>query len=473
MAETQQIRILAVDDDPDGLFALETLLKENGFEVITASNGTDAYNKLETHLPDVALLDVMMPGMDGFTVVKKAKSDPVLRYIPLILLTARANLDDILHGFELGADDYIKKPFDRTELLARLNAILRVRAIYRELESTTEYNKSLRAQVDKVSPYAGTDSDMIGKSAAMKNIADLISKVAVSKLPVLINGESGTGKELVARAIHSNSDRKDKPFLVQNCSTFNENLLESELFGHVKGAYTGAQSAKRGLFEVADGGTFFLDELGEMSPALQAKLLRVLQDGTFIPVGDTREKKVDVRIVAATNKDLKKLISEDKFREDLYYRINVVNIKLPPLRERREDIQILIEHFLKNSPHNQGQPKKIDSDALKVLMDYDWPGNIRQLQNELERLIVLCSNDSTIGKDNISPEILSSENVVSSTDSSSTAGKLKEAMSSLEKKIIEESLQRNNGNKSETARELGISRSNLISKVQEYGLDAS
>ncbi len=464
----QKIRILAVDDDPDGLFALTSVLEEAGFEVIGAKSGNEAYSLLESELPDLGLIDVMMPEVDGFGVVRKAKSDPILKYIPLVLLTARASLEDIVHGFEQGADDYIKKPFDRTELLARVNALLRVRKLYRELESQTEYNKSLREEVERRSPIQGA----IAKSTKMREVLDLISKVARSKLPVLVTGESGTGKELIARAVHNSSDRKDKPFIVQNCSTFNENLLESELFGHVRGAYTGAQAAKRGLFEVADGGTFFLDELGEMSPNLQAKLLRVLQDGTFIPVGDTREKKVDVRIVAATNKDLKKLISEGKFRDDLYYRICGVTVQLPPLRERKEDIPALIDHFIKNSAHGKSA-KKFPTEILTALSNYSWPGNIRQLQNEIERLLVLSEGADSVTVGMLSPDITSGSSIKSEGalvfDGSSS--KLKDSVQALERRLIEETLARTSGNKSEAARELGISRSNLIAKVQEYGLE--
>lgn len=466
---SDKIRILAVDDDPDGLFALQTVLEEAGFDVVTAKDGNETFAKLQSALPDLALIDVMMPGIDGFEVSRRAKADPVLKYIPLVLLTARASLDDIVHGLEQGADDYIKKPFDRTELLARVNALLRVRKLYRELEGQTEYNRSLRAELDKRSPVSGT----VARNQKMQEVLELINKVAPSKLPVLVTGESGTGKELIARAVHTASDRKDKPFVVQNCSTFNENLLESELFGHVKGAYTGAQGAKRGLFEVADGGTFFLDELGEMSPNLQAKLLRVLQDGTFIPVGDTRERKVDVRIVAATNKDLKKLISENKFRDDLYYRICGVHVSLPPLRERREDIPALVDHFIKISPHAK-TAKTVSPEALNALTAFEWPGNIRQLQNEVERMVVLSGESKVIGVDLLSPEVAGSMNpkVEGALAFDSSGGSLKDAVQAIERRMIEEALIKANGNKSEAARELGISRSNLIAKVQEYGITA-
>ncbi|MCB9029690.1 MAG: sigma-54-dependent Fis family transcriptional regulator [Deltaproteobacteria bacterium] len=464
---TDTVRILATDDDQDALFALAELLSGAGYDVVTASNGNDALEKLQTTLPDIALLDVMMPGLTGFEIIAKAKSDPALKYTPLILLTARDTLEDIVHGFEQGADDYIKKPYDRSELLARVQAALRTRDLYKKLYSVTEDNKALRKTLEGRSGF----TEIVGKSPSIQDVLGIIDKVAKSTLPVLITGESGTGKELIARAVHQNSDRADQAFVVQNCSTFNEQLLESELFGHVKGAFTGAQGAKKGLFEVADGGTFFLDELGEMSPQLQAKLLRVLQDGSFIPVGDTREKKVDVRIVAATNKDLKKLIQEGKFREDLYYRICVVHVALPSLRERRSDISTLIQHFLEKYAKSSGKEVKVCAEStLQKLVDYSWPGNIRQLENEISRLVVLSGENQVIQPDLLSPEIKGVD--AQSVGLKRTAGDLKDAIESLEKDMIAAALEQAAGNKSEAARELGISRSNLISKVQAYGLES-
>ncbi len=306
----------------------------------------------------------------------------------------------------------------------------------------------------------------------MQEVFSLIEKVSDSDVPVLISGESGTGKELVAQAIHYNSPRKANPLVVQNCSAFNENLLESELFGHVKGAFTGAIRDKQGLFETANGGSFFLDELGEMSPALQVKLLRVLQDGTFIPVGGNTIKKVDVRIIAATNRDLREMVSKGTFREDLYYRLNVVNIKLPPLRERRVDIPLLVDFFLSTNSQKSGREKKlVADDLLLVLSDYPWPGNIRELQNEVERLVLMSGTSKEITVDLISPHIFHKRDSQSEDALIAKTGRLREAMDNLERQMITATLERLNGNKSEAARELGISRSNLISKVHSYGLD--
>ncbi|MEZ4753387.1 MAG: sigma-54 dependent transcriptional regulator [Bdellovibrionota bacterium] len=354
MIDPSKISIVAADDDQEMLFGLESLLKKEGFNVFTAANGEDAFKLIEEENPDLILLDVMMPKLTGVDVTRKVKQDPVLRFIPLVLVTSKDSIEDILKGFEAGANDYIRKPYKPQELKARVYAALRTRSIYRELKESNTLNQQLIQQTSERSQF----SNIIGKSASIREVFSLIEKVADSHVPVLVTGESGTGKELVSRALHFNSPRKAKPFIVQNCSAFNENLLESELFGHVKGSFTGAFKDKAGLFKAADGGTFFLDELGEMSPALQVKLLRVLQDGTFTPVGSTQLETVDVRIVAATNRDLKKMVVEGTFREDLYYRLNVVNIVLPALRERRVDIPLLVEHFLEQHSKKHGSELK-------------------------------------------------------------------------------------------------------------------
>ena len=462
------VKFLIAVDNEEALFALRELLERKGYQVVTASTGTEALKKIEAELPDLALLDVVMPGLDGYQVTKAVKADALLRYIPVVLCTSKDDLEDILKGLENGADDYVKKPYRQEELIARVHAALRTRALYLELQRSEAANRELSHKVGERYSFA----HIIGKSSAMQAVYDLIEKVSASHLPVLITGESGTGKELVASALHYQSPRKNRPFMIQNCSAFNEQLLESELFGHVKGAFTGAIRDKQGLFEAADGGTFFLDELGEMSPALQVKLLRVLQDGTFTPVGGTKPKKVDVRIVAATNRNVDEMVAKGSFREDLYYRLNVVNIKLPPLRERKVDIPLLVDYFLEQYVKRHGGEKKLlSTDALLVLADYGWPGNIRELQNELERLIVMSGKDTQITADLISPRITQGISVGESA--SAAEGKLKDAIEKLEREMIRSSMERNGGNKSEVSRELGISRSNLIAKVQAYGLEKS
>lgn len=319
---------------------------------------------------------------------------------------------------------------------------------------------------------------MIGKSKRMQEIYRLLEKIATSESTILIQGENGTGKELVAKAIHYNSPRSDKLFLAQNCSAFNDNLLDSELFGHVRGSFTGAIKDKKGLFESADGGTLFLDEIGDTSLTMQVKLLRVLQEGTFLPVGATTPRKVNVRIIAATNKPLKEMIAKGEFREDLYYRINVINIQLPPLRDRKEDIPLLMEHFLEKKCKDKAlEVKSFSKKCIEKLIDYSWPGNIRELENEIERLVVLSGDEGIITPDILSGKILEKVGGLS-TNSLGTGvqgvnfnGTMQTAIEELESLMIKEGLKRCNFNKSKLAKELDISRASLIMKVEKYGLD--
>jgi two-component system response regulator HupR/HoxA len=312
--------------------------------------------------------------------------------------------------------------------------------------------------------------NMIGKSKPMQSLYSLLDKIKGAETTVLIQGENGTGKELIAKAIHYNSGRKDKPFVIQNCSAFNDNLLESELFGHVKGSFTGANKDKKGLFEIADKGTFFLDEIGDTSPTMQVKLLRVLQEGTFISVGGIETKKVDVRIVAATNRNLKEMVEQGTFREDLYYRLNVINIRVPPLRERKEDIPVLAEFFLSKSAEKGSAKKILTKRGLEKLYDYPWPGNVRELQNEMERVVVLSGTENKITADMLSPKILEIADK-GKVQGARVHGKLKDALEELERELIKEGLRRTGWNKSKLAKELGISRAGLIMKVEKYGLD--
>ncbi|MGZ3742357.1 MAG: sigma-54 interaction domain-containing protein [Pseudobdellovibrionaceae bacterium] len=313
--------------------------------------------------------------------------------------------------------------------------------------------------------------NMIGKSKPMQSLYSLLDKIKGADSTVLIQGENGTGKELIAKSIHYNSHRKDKSFVIQNCSAFNDNLLESELFGHVRGSFTGALKDKKGLFEMADKGTFFLDEIGDTSPTMQVKLLRVLQEGTFTPVGATEQRKVDVRIVAATNRNLKEMVDQGTFREDLYYRLNVINIRVPPLRERKEDIPYLVDYFLGKIYETQGGAKRVlTKRALEKLYDYTWPGNVRELQNEIERLVVLSGDETKLVAELMSPKVLESSDK-NKVQGARLQGKLKDALEDLEREMIREGLRRTGWNKSKLAKELGISRAGLIMKVEKYGLD--
>lgn len=464
---SRPLKVLAVDDNEEGRFLLQQLLSARGYEVITAASGTETLEKAFGERPDIILLDVVMPAPDGYEVARILKADDELRYTPILLLTGKDELKDIIFGLDQGADDYVTKPYDAQELIARLHAAVRTRKLYSDLHTTKVANRQLQVRLKDQFAF-GT---IIGKSPVMAELYQVMAKVVDSDVPVLVTGESGTGKEMVAMALHANGPRREKAFVVQNCSAFNENLLESELFGHVKGAFTGAIRDKQGLFEVADGGTFFLDELGEMSPALQVKLLRVLQDGTFMPVGGTKQRKVDVRIIAATNRNLEEMVKKGTFREDLYYRLNVVNLALPPLRERTGDIPLLVEFFLAKLAEKSGKPRKtISKDAMFALESYAWPGNIRQLENELQRAHVMSGSEASISRSCLSPSLLnvSEEGEGAAVDKT---GALKEALELLERDMIIAALKRTSNNKSEAARQLGISRSNLIAKAQSFGLE--
>ena len=339
--------------------------------------------------------------------------------------------------------------------------------LHLEISSREDRIKELNKELGNRFKY----DNMIGKSKPMQSLYSLMDKIKGADSTVLVQGENGTGKELIAKSIHYNSHRKDKPFVIQNCSAFNDNLLESELFGHVRGSFTGALKDKKGLFEMADKGTFFLDEIGDTSPTMQVKLLRVLQEGTFTPVGATETRKVDVRIVAATNRNLKEMVEQGTFREDLYYRLNVINIRVPPLRERKEDIPFLTDFFLQKTFEAQGGVKRqLTKRALEKLYDYPWPGNVRELQNEIERLCVLSGEESKLVAELLSPKILEAGEK-NKVQGSRLQGKLKDALEDLEREMIREGLRRTGWNKSKLAKELGISRAGLIMKVEKYGLD--
>lgn len=454
------MKVLAVDDNLDALFVLEELLRAENYSVITATNGKDALDIALTELPDLILLDVRMPSLTGIEVLKSLRGHPDGMYIPVILLTAQSEIEEIEVGFSAGANDYICKPYEKDILLARLKAAIKTKEVYTTLKTAQKEEKRLKAELKAIYSLP----HIVGKSQSFTSLLSLIEKVQDVNVPVLILGETGTGKELLARSIHFSSPRENNPFIAQNCAAFSETLLESELFGHVKGAFTGALKDKEGIFEAAHLGTLFLDEIGELPMSVQAKLLRVLQDGTFTPVGDTKPKKVDVRILAATHRDIPMMVKQGTFREDLYFRLNVVTVKVPPLRERKADILLLAEHFLALSEKKFGKGKKsFSQDVLRVFSEKTWPGNVRELQNEVERLYLLSGEvlDASL----LSNDTISSENMVESS-----SGSLKEALSNLEKTMMIAALKKSGGNKSEAAKELGISRSNLIAKSQEYGI---
>ncbi len=351
---------------------------------------------------------------------------------------------------------------DLVDLVSREIVTLHLEISNRE-ERIRELNKELGSRYKY--------DNMIGKSQAMQSTYALLDKIKGADSTVLIQGENGTGKELIAKSIHYNSVRSSKPFVIQNCSAFNDNLLESELFGHVKGSFTGAHKDKKGLFEIADKGTFFLDEIGDTSPQMQVKLLRVLQEGTFTPVGALESRKVDVRVIAATNRNLREMVENGSFREDLYYRLNVINLRVPPLRERKEDIPLLSEFFIDHACKRSGIGKRVlTKRALEKLYDYHWPGNVRELQNEMERIVVLSGEETKITGDMLSPKIIEGGQKTK-VQGTRVTGKLKDAIEELEMQMIKEGLRRTGWNKSKLAKELGISRAGLIMKVEKYDLD--
>jgi two-component system response regulator AtoC len=445
--------VLVVDDEESFRHLLSVILEKEGYEVETAKDGHEALEKLEQGLFDEVLCDIRMPRMDGIEFLKETKRMHVDSTI--IMMSAYGTLDTAIEAMKLGAYDYVSKPFKPDEIVLTLKKA-------QEREKLRRENIYLRKEVKKEYNF----SNMISKNEKMMGIFDTIGKVARYKSTILITGESGTGKELVAKAIHFNSDRSSSPFIAVNCGAIPETLLESELFGHVKGSFTDAVRTKKGLFEEADGGTLFLDEIGELPLSLQVKLLRVLQDGEFRRIGDSRSFKIDVRIIAATVKDLEKAVKEGDFRDDLFYRLNVLPLRIPPLRERREDIPLLVEHFMRKFIDNLGKGVKgVTPEALKTLLKYSWPGNVRELENMVERGLVLTETDM-IDVDNLPPEVYRPrENAAfSQLDEYS----IKKATKILETELIRKALRKTNGNHTHASRILEISHRTLLYKIKEY-----
>ena len=379
--------ILIVDDEKNYLLVLEALLVDAGYEVITSDNTAEALEITMSHDLDLVITDMRMPGLDGMEFLVQLRSrqpDP-----PVIMMTAYATVEKAVEAMKRGAFDYITKPFKNEELILTIRKAI-------EMHRLRQENLLLSRELQERFQFG----NIVGKSKIMRQVYDIIEKVAQTRASVLITGESGTGKELIARAIHFNSPRRDKPFISVNCSALSETLLESELFGHERGAFTGAISQRKGRFELAHGGTLFLDEVGDMSPALQVKLLRVLQEMKFERVGGTKTLQVDARLVTASNRVLDREVELGRFREDLYYRLKVVHIKVPPLRERRDDIPLLVHHFLEKAAEvNRIPVKRVSHDALKYLYQYDWVGNVRELENVIERAVILCDGDDVRPQD--------------------------------------------------------------------------
>jgi two-component system response regulator AtoC len=447
--------VLVIDDEQSVQEALRDILEDSGYRVECASNGREGLELIDRLGPDAVLLDIRMPEMDGIKALEIINQRG--KNLPVILITAYGSTETTIEAMKLGAFDYLMKPLKVNEILETVKKAVEVKEMLQRPELKDIKKDQVKTDI------------MIGRSTVMQNIYKTIGRIANSNATVLIRGESGTGKELVARAIHFNSIRKDKNFVKINCASIPENLLESELFGHEKGAFTGAVTAKQGKFELAHQGTIFLDEIGEMSLATQAKLLRVLQEREFERVGGTETIRVDVRIVAATNKDLEKSIDEGTFREDLYYRINVVDIVMPPLRERKEDIPELVEHIIKNCCLEHGKTiTGFSREAMKLLEAYDWPGNIRELKNVCERAVLMSSGPVLTIED--LPLSLQKSNRRVEWLGEIQGDSLKEIVAEVEREVILKALEENNWNRSATAQALKINRSSLYAKMKELGI---
>ena len=458
--------ILAVDDEEDNLALLKGRLTRRGYDVACASSGKEALELLDKVSPDLVLLDVMMPGMDGMETCQKIKAQSYDEFLPIIFLTAKDDKESKIRGFEIGADDYVTKPFDMDELNARVRAMLRIRSLQQELADKEREVKRLTNELKGQYKF----ENMIGASEAMREVFEKTQGAAAITSPVIITGESGTGKELVARAIHFASPRSSRPFVPVNCASLPGALIESELFGHKKGAFTSAVTDSQGLFKSADGGTIFLDEIGELPKEAQAKLLRVLQEGTVRPVGGTEEVKINVRVIAATNVDLEEAVEEGRLREDLYYRITVLPIEIPPLRHRKSDIPLLAKHFIEkfNDKFNRNV-KGLDDSAMEIMMSYDWPGNVRELQNVLERCYVYADLE-WISKRHLSMGRSVKKKPGGQAQAADVSQTDVPTLESAEKALIEKALAKANNNKAKAAKLLGIHRSRLYKKLEIYGI---
>ena len=439
-------KILVIDDEQNIRKMLTRVLSPEGFMVKEANNGLEALKRLQEENYSLVLLDLKMPGLNGIETLKEIRQNDL--NLPVIMMSAYGSIPEAVEAMKLGALDYLIKPFDIEEL-----KIIIKRAIKQyELEVENIY---YREEEEKRFNF----DEIIGKSSSINKVLEMVKSVASTPATVLITGENGTGKELIARAIHKNSLRKNSPFVVVNCVAFSPNLLESELFGHEKGSFTGAIAKRIGRFEMANGGTIFLDEIGEMDLTIQTKLLRVLQEREFERVGSSRTIKVDVRILSATNKDLKKEIEERRFREDLFYRLNVFSVDVPPLKERKEDIPLIVKHLTgKYNKILNKKVKKVSAKAMELLLDYNYPGNIRELENIIERSMIMA-------KDEIIDEKYF--NFISKEEYIEKKGTLKET----EKELIIKYLIQNKGNRTKTAEILGISRRSLQNKIKEYQIN--
>ncbi|MEE9121214.1 MAG: sigma-54 dependent transcriptional regulator [Syntrophobacteria bacterium] len=448
-------KILVVDDEPSHRQMLEAVLTADGYEVQQADDGQEAINSVEERFYDLILMDVRMSRVSGIEALKKIKE--LSPGIPVIIMTAYASVSTAVDALKSGAYDYLTKPLDIEELKILVSKALRQRQLEQE-------NVYLRERLGDRFDF----SNIIGRSSAMRDLFETVALVAPTEATVLIAGESGTGKELIANAIHQNSPRTDRPFIKVNCAALPETLLESELFGHEKGAFTGALARKQGRFQLAHRGSIFLDEIGEMSPTTQTKILRVLQEREFEPLGSTQTVKVDTRVVTATNKNLEEEIQEGRFREDLYYRLNVVTLEVPPLRERREDISLLTDFFLKQyAEKNRRLIKGFTPRAMDLLMRHGWPGNVRELENVVERAVIMARGD-VISQTELPDTLRELEAETEKATVDLTPGR---SLKEMEREMILRTLEETGGNRTRSAKILGISRRTLQLKLKDYGIN--
>ena len=450
-------RILVVDDEAGIRESLEVLLSLEGYMVAMAADGEEGLRMLDSEAYDLVLLDLAMPGQSGLELLPQIRERHP--QMPVIMITAYGTVENVVEAIRAGAENFVQKPWDNEKLLADIRTAV---ARHRVEEENLQLKRTLKQRY--------SFSNIVGKSEVMLRVFDLVAQVAPSRSTVLIQGESGTGKELIAKAIHANSPRKDKPFVPINTGAMPPELLESTLFGHVKGAFTSAIASKKGLFEVAHGGTLFLDEIATMGMDTQAKILRVLQDRRFMHLGGVQEIQVDVRILAATNVDLRKEVREGRFREDLYYRLNVITVDLPPLRARREDIPLLAQHFLDFYATENGLgPRKLSNDTLHALVDYDWPGNVRELENAIERGVVLSSGP-VIGAD-LLPGHITGRSFQDALLEHNPNSSLFDIIETIERRIIIEKLERCNWNQTEAAEQFRIPLSTLNQKIKRLNIE--
>src|SRR6202051_4764898 len=450
--------VLIIDDEAEIRESLQTLPELEGFAVETAASGEAGLQRIGEHPFDLILLDLALPGRDGMDILADIRAHETR--LPVIMITAYGTVENAVRAMQSGAANFVQKPWDNEKLLADIRAAVGWR---RAEEENVQLKRALKQRYNF--------ENIVGKSEPMLKIFDLVAQVANSRSTVLLQGESGTGKEVIAKAIHLNSPRRDKPFVPVSTGSMPTDLLESTLFGHVKGAFTSAIASKKGLFEMADRGTLFLDEIATMGLDTQAKILRVLQDRRFMHLGGVQEVQVDVRIIAATNVDLRQLVREGRFREDLFYRLNVITVELPALRQRKEDIPLLVEFFLKKYAEENGRPApRITPEALRHLMAYSWPGNVRELENVIERAVVLSSGNS-IGMDLLPDNLLGKGSAFSLLRDPPTDASLFEIVEDVEKRIITEMLEKCNWNQTEAAEHFKVPLSTLNQKIRRLNIE--